>query len=704
MEEKKEKKETVKVNEQEILEKQESEKKESEKQKTKKQESEISESEIQKQEEQESEKKESEKQKPEKQESEKSEFEIQKPEKNESEKNDLKVETKSSKSKGKKTTKIIIAIVLLIVIFAVAGFGAYFYFVNNNKLDWGKLYLKVLEDDDKKLEQLEDRKIQLLDLDKNNIPELIVYGIEDDLDHIADIFKINDKKQIDTIKVEFNDEFDFKLLYNTEKDDYFWYTVVENKANSTEDQNQKTVYDLNINAENNESEKLDVNFDLDIVEVEDNYSKKVDLKKDLSKKEIEDIFEEAKEEYVETENMITDEVKAEVEKLKVYKNVKRPDKSKGLVYSALKYENKYGNKYEYPIINIDSEDVKRINNEIKENYGFSEEEKESLLGMELTEISYSYNVKDNYLSLIVKKGGNQSVWGSSYVINLDDCTKLTPEALLEKLNLNKSEIISKVKEVALKDYNSQIEKEKNSMGNYAWQQLGYDKSDAEWKSNLEKNVNELKNIFFNQDGDLCLIVEYEHPGGQWACTKSLIINISNGYSVKELTLNNGEASNPTFEKMPEPTSTPPQTTESKPTQTQNSSSNSSNSDILPVKTTMSKITFSNNPTTTAQEGVYKRNSGKLTITNSKKGSFDFKIECSWMTAAGYPNLGELSGTAKETTNGNFAYVEKKSEGAYYDYNVIFYLVDGGVQIQDEATSGFSPYCGHNVLLGGLYLK
>ena len=623
-----------------------------------------------------------------------------------SEKNEIKEEKKSSNSKGKKTTKIIIVIVLIIAILAGAGFGVYYYFTNQDKLKWGNLYLEVLEDDDKKLADLDDRKIQLLDLDKNSMPELIVYGVKDEVKHIANIFKINDKKQVDTIQVELDDEFDIKLLYDLEKDDYCWYTVTENKTDTTDEQNQKTVFDLNIDTEKYESEKLDVNFDLDIVEVEDNYSKKVDFRKDLSKKEIEEVFEEAKEEYVDTEDMVTDEVKEKVEKLKVYKNVKRPDKSKGLVYSVRKYEDNYGNKYEYPKINIESENVKKVNAEIEENYGFSEKEKESLVGMELTEISYFYNIKDSYLSLVVKKGGNQSVWGSSYVINLEDCTSLTSEALLGKVNLDKSEVISKIKEVALKDYDSQIEKEKSSMGDYGWQQLGYDKSKAEWKSNLEKNVDELKNIFFNQDGDLCVIVEYEHPGGQWSCTKSLLINISNGYSSTELTLNNGGASTPTFEKMPEPTPTPPQVTESesKSTQAQNSSSSSSNNDILPVKTTMSKITFANKPTITAQEGVYKRNSGKLTITNSKKGSFDFKIECSWMTAAGYPNLGELSGTAKETTNGNFAYVEKKSEGAYYDYNVIFYLVDGGVQIQDEATSGFSPYCGHNVLLGGLYLK
>lgn len=433
MEENEEKKETEQLNDQEVKENQESEKKETKQ---------VNKQEVNEQ--QESEKKE------------------------QHEKNEPEEEKKSSKPKGKKTTKIIIVIILIIAILAGTGFGVYYYFANEDNLKWGNVYLEVLKDDDKKLEDLDDRKIQLLDLDKDSMPELIVYGTKNEVKNIANIFKINNKKEVDTIQLELDNEFDIKLLYNTEKEDYDWYTVAENKTDSTDEQDKKTVYDLNLDTEKHEPEKLDVNFNLDIVEVEDNYSKKVDFEKDLSKKEIEEVFEEAKEEYVETEDMITDEVKGKVEELKVYKNVKRPDKSKGLVYSVRKYENNYGNKYEYPTINIDSEDVKKINEKIEENYGFSEEEKEWLNEMELTEISYFYNVKGSYLSLIAKKGGNQSVWASSYVINLEDCMQLTSEALLGKENLDKSEVISKVKEVALKDYNAQIEKEKNSMGNYAW--------------------------------------------------------------------------------------------------------------------------------------------------------------------------------------------------------------------------------------------
>ena len=43
--------------------------------------------------------------------------------------------------------------------------------------------------------------------------------------------------------------------------------------------------------------------------------------------------------------------------------------------------------------------------------------------------------------------------------------------------------------------------------------------------------------FTDENGDLILIVEYSHPGGQWSCTKSLCINISKDYKVEELKLN-----------------------------------------------------------------------------------------------------------------------------------------------------------------------
>ena len=518
----------------------------------------------------------------------------QEPEKNnQPEENKVQGETKkeASKPKGKKKTKIIIAVVLIIAILAGVGFGVFYYLTNKedtekeDKLDWGDVYLEVLEDDDEKLSDLDERKIQLLDLDKDSIPELIVYGLKNGIKHIANIFKINDKNKVDTIQVELDDEFDIELLYNIEKDDYNWYAVAENKEESSDESNSKVVYDLNIDTEKYEPNKLDVNFDLDIVEVEDNYSKKVDFEKDLSKKEIKEAFEDAKENYVETEDMITEEVEKKVEELKVYKNVKRKDKAKGLVYTVRKYSSNYGNKYEYPAINIDSEDIEKINKEIEEEYGFSEEEKDWLIGMELTEISYSYNVKDKYLSVVVKKGGNQSVWASGYVINLEDSTRLTSDKLLEKENLDKSEVLNKVKEVALNDFNSQLEKEKSSMGDTAWTQLSYESSKGEWKSDLEKNVSELKNIYFNEDGDLCVIVEYEHPGGQWSCTKSLIINISKNYSVTELKLNNGDASDPKFEQAPEPTPTPTPTPAQTPTTNTNSSSTStSNTPTAPAIT------------------------------------------------------------------------------------------------------------------------
>ena len=640
----------------------------------------------------------------------------EKPEESKTKKENTENVTKKEKKKGK--GKLIIIIMLIIAIIAGGGIGGYFYLnrdenkkeSSKDEVEWGDVYIEILEDEDGKLEKMDDQKIQLLDLDKDEIPELIIYGIKNAKKHIANIYKINNKKKVDTIKVELDEDFDIKLLYNAKKEDYGWYAVSENKSSEkSNDQVTKVVYDLNIENEKYEPEKLDVNYDLDIVEVEKNYSPKVDFNPSASSKEKKEIFNKAKEDYVPVKEMITKEVEEKVEAIKVYKNVARIDKAKGLVYTALSHKDEWGS-YEYPVINIDSSDVSIINSDIKTNYGFTAEDaSQNLMGFwELSEISYDYNVKDKYLSLIVKKGGNDSVWASAYMIDLENSKHLSPEEILKINGLDKSEVTSKAREVAIKDFENQINKEKNAMGDYGWTGLGYDKEEAGWKTNLQNNVNKLENLYLNKDGDLILIVQYSHPGGQWSCTRSLGINITDNYSVKELTLNNGESSGREFEKVEEPKPTPTST----PTETQPESKTAPVSDspngVLYVKTTYSNIQFSSNPTMKIAEGTYNGPMGTLTIKNSSKGSFDFTLDCQYMTAAGYPNLGMLDGTAKETTNGNFAYVEKKANGDTFDYNVIFYISGGEsnptITVQDEYKDSWAPYCGHNVYFGGAYKK
>ncbi len=587
---------------------------------------------------------------------------------------------------------VTIGIILLIALI-VAGIFVIPKLLNKDSEEetakWEELYLNELNDEEK-LKDIDEIQIQLCDLDKDSIPELILYGMEKIKGKIAHIYKINDKNEVNTINLTMDDaEANLKLLYDAENDDYAWYFT-------------SSKYDVNLSDSKYKTELLeDKIYGEDYFEVEGNYSGIVDFDKNASSDDKKEALERAKNEYVITEDLITDEVKEKAEGLRSLKNLKKKDDTKPIVYSVRKYVDEYGAKYEYPALNIDSADTEKINADIEENYGFTEEDEPNLENMELVDISYSYNINKRNLSLFVKKGGNESVWASSYVVNLENGSRLTTDKILENENLNKSDVITNVKKAATDDFNSQIEKEKKSYGNSSWSGMGYEKSESEWKSDLEKNVEELKNLFFNEDGDLCVIVEYQHSGGQWSCTKSLIINISKDYSVEELKLNynmsTSTESDPTPSATPTPTPTPTPKASSTPSNNQASSSSTEGK--------LSDVKFASNPKTKVAEGTYKRGSdGSIAITNSKKGSFDFEINCTYMTAAGYPNMGMLQGTAKETSDGNFAYVERKSQGGQYNYTVIFHIADGGIVIEDESEDGYSPYCGHNVTFRGTFVK
>ena len=166
-----------------------------------------------------------------------------------------KEETKKTKkdNNGKKSKKgLIIALVIILALAIAGGVAAGVYFLNKDdssskkkNLKWGEVYLEILEDKDKKLEDLENQEIQLVDIDKDSIPELIIYGFNNLKERIANIYKINDKDKVDTVKVGLNEDFDIRLLYTFENDDYNWYAVT-NKVENAETSTPRKVYDLNI--------------------------------------------------------------------------------------------------------------------------------------------------------------------------------------------------------------------------------------------------------------------------------------------------------------------------------------------------------------------------------------------------------------------------------------------------------------------------
>ena len=597
---------------------------------------------------------------------------------------------KEEKTKKKSNKKKIIALIIIILLLAGAGFGAWWYLSNKEdsnesdkvSLEWGDLYLEVLNDTDK-LEDMENQKIQLCDLDKDSIPELIIYGIKNATEYVANIYKINDENKVDTIRVSLDNEFDLKLFYDGNKDDYVWYAVSTNK-------DETKYYNLNIENGEYNSEEVKLVIGTDSVEIKDNYSQKVDFDKNASEDEKKDVLDEASDKYIPTEDMITDEIKQEVELIKVLAKVKRIDTTKGFVYSKVsKTVNGYS--YKFPVINIDSDDVKKMNSEIEKKYGFPENISSSnyynYVGLETEEISYSYEIKNNILSLVVWMGGNESIWADTYNVDLNTSSKISSEALLEKYGFDKNNIIEKSTDAVTNYFEDMINKEKKMN---MWETQYGEKYVKEWKAEIKPYIEKLK-LFVNENNELCILGEFTHGGGQWSCTQTVVVNISKEFKVTELEFDKGPITHYIIDTYI-PTQPELEEDEKKEEKEENKEE--------PVK--QNNTSFSG--TTTVSEGTYNRNkgnSGNIKIKNSKKGQFDFDIYCEYMLPAGYPNMGTLQGTAKEVSKGVFEYSESKAQNNIQDYKITFKVSNGKIVIEES-----EPYwsAGHNVTFSGTFEK
>lgn len=663
--------------------------------------------------------------------------------------NEQQTEVKANGGKTKKKgKKVLLITIITLLILSLIGGGVFFainYFEEKieemqekQELEWGDAYLEILNDKDK-IEDMDNLQIQLADLDLNNIPELIIYGIKNSKDYIATIYKINDEKKIDTIKVSLDKEFDLKYLYNLDKDNYKWYAVEKNENNSnnlnssnissnlSESSNTNKIYDIHIDDKKYEPELTELKIGEDCIEIEDNYSKKIDFDKNASKDEIKKAFEQAKEGFVAPDDMITEKVKNIVDNFKTVKKIKKADQSKELVYTVETFQNN-DISMKYPAINLDSDDVKQINKEIEERFGFkvasgsSEDKYNSIMeqGFMETEVeSYKYYVNGTILSLVPFSGGNDSIWAKTYNVDLKSLNKISGEDILKNNNLDKSEVLKRAKEEALKVLNQEMENDKKKMGSHYDEMFGGSNSKSkqidEWKANLEKSIENL-NVFQNKNGEVCLLAEYEHFGGQWTCTKTIIINISKDYSVSNFELEmlgTTKITETTWHfddtnvKQETTTNTENKTEESNTLVTENEKTNTSNNS---TETVSENTQSSSNTGKNVQEGKYNRgNTGTLEISNATGNSFDFDIECYYYGSnPDAPNIGMVSGTAKATSNGNYQY-EKTDEYGYYEL-IKFNIDDSGkITIEDfnKDKSGRpteNPYCGFNVTLDGEYVK
>lgn len=149
-----------------------------------------------------------------------------------------------------------------------------------------------------------------------------------------------------------------------------------------------------------------------------------------------------------------------------------------------------------------------------------------------------------------------------------------------------------------------------------------------------------------------------------------------------------------------------------------SSSNTSNSTSTSSQASgLTPFEYDTSANNSVAAGTYYRDKGtgaesKLELKNPTGNSFDFSINAIYMTQAGYPNIGEISGTAKAIKNGG--YVFHTTEGNL-EYNIFFKITGGEsnftITINDECYNTknheleiVKPYCGHNVTFEGTYTK
>lgn len=247
-----------------------------------------------------------------------------------------------------------------------------------------------------------------------------------------------------------------------------------------------------------------------------------------------------KQEVKEENNLNENNEQAQTQEVKNEIVINKADESKEIVYSGDEYETDfYANvpdetfhyTYKYPVINIASSDVESVNAEIKEKFGFTEEDKEMLQFMELEMMSYQYYRNENVLSVIPIKGGNDSTWSASYNIDLGTNQKMTNTDLLENKNIDLEAVKEKLKNFAESRMEADLEEMKKLMPD------GYDWCEqyvADWKKELGEKLQTLDNVYLNEDGDVCIRCDFLTFGGQEYCNKLMEINASKMSGVVEI--------------------------------------------------------------------------------------------------------------------------------------------------------------------------
>ena len=619
----------------------------------------------------------------------------------------------------KKILFIVLPIVLAILI--VGGVIAAIILGSNKSVGstWGDTYYAYLkeainEDDLSDAEEkygmklnMKDAKLQFCEVDENEAPSMIMTYSKNENSYV-NVYQINDDKKV--VYVAYKQPTQVEYLYNIEKNEYGWY-VHENNSSSDSYSSLKNVVS-NLKENSSKSEKSD---NVNIAELEADYTinkdeaeitqetldgdtlsmskfdqifvkpdvklnEQFDFDIDITEKELKKAITTAVEDYKKESKILTDEVKEEVSK--------KAEEAKNKTSEIENAKKKLNQQQEMKVTQSDL--IAKLGDHLKyfsacylgNNYGPYQLYK-------LEDVSGKVKVPGTNSDMVVEE-----VVGLSSISELEnDLKKYMTDDVISRLKSDGRKSIT----ADMHEYNGKVYIVRGGIGDGP--AVYWDKAKL---ISCEGDTTKVELEDYSLLGDyveakITVTIKYDEENSNFKVTD---------YSIKNLEYQSPES------ETPQTTNETSQGTNSQANSSTGSTSSSSNK-----LTAFEYDTSANNQIAT---GTYYRGKdtgteSELTISNSTANSFDFKISAIYMTQAGYPNIGEISGTAKAIKGGGFVYTESTGGSSYgYDYNIFFRIAGSGsnptITIDDECywyssgLSDMSPYCGHNVTFEGTYSK
>ena len=231
--------------------------------------------------------------------------------------------------KNKKVLIILVSIIILLIVAIVVGLLITKKNDKSTGTEWGYTYLEYLQDkiSNNEYENAKEGSLEFIQLEENKNPAMIL-SYENSTDKFMEITVIDENGKTITKKVqaENGEELDMELLYSITNKAYNWYEhekrkdgselfiqIEENDIKNSTDPTEDKKHEFT--KEEIEEEKQSISkFDEEFIKPEIKENKTdIDLSKEADEKELKDKVMQAVNNYMPQDQIITDELKANVE-------------------------------------------------------------------------------------------------------------------------------------------------------------------------------------------------------------------------------------------------------------------------------------------------------------------------------------------------------------------------------------------------------